>query len=341
MTPALRALAACFVVLIAPAMAAAQAADVSQRLPRVLTVTATPIASFSRSEPERVRFGALEFLGGLVLEADDDRFGGISGIRMLDDNDGFLAITDRGHWLRGRLVLDGRRPVGLENLTIAPMLDGNRSRLAAGASFDTEALALGDEGDVFLGIERVHRIVRYDFGKRNFSSLARNLDVPRGMRNLPRNQGIEGLVFIPHNRPLGGSLVAFSERGLDKAGNIRAFLIGGTTLGEFTVRRTDGFDITDAALIPGGDILILERYFSWLHGIGMRTRLLRLSEIAPGRVVDGPVLMEAANAHQIDNMEGLAVHTNAAGETTLTIVSDENFSRLQRTLLLRFALTED
>lgn len=341
MTAGLRALAACFVLLIAATAAAAQTADVSQRLPRVLTVTATPIPSFTRSEPDRVRFGALEFLGGLVLEADDDRFGGISGIRMLDDNDGFLAITDRGHWLRGRLVLDGRRLVGVENLTIAPMLDANRSRLAAGASFDTEALALGYEGDVFVGIERVHRIIRYDFGKRNFSSLARNVDVPRGMRSLPRNQGIEGLVFIPHSRPLGGSLIAFSERGLDKAGNIRAFLIGGPMPGEFAVRRTDGFDITDAALIPGGDILILERYFSWLRGIGMRVRLLPLSEIAPGRTVDGPVLIEAGNAHQIDNMEGLAVHTNAAGETTLTIVSDDNFSRLQRTLLLRFALIED
>jgi hypothetical protein len=341
MTAGLRTLAACFALLIATATAAAQTTDVSQRLSRVLTVTATPIGSFSRSEPDRVRFGALEFLGGLVLEADYDRFGAISGIRILDDDDGFLAITDRGHWLRGRLVLDGRRPVGIENLTIAPMLDANRSRLAAGASFDTEALALGDEGDVFVGIERVHRIVRYDFGKRNFSSLARNVEVPRGMRNLPRNQGIEGLVFIPRSRPLGGSLIAFSERGLDKTGNIRAFLIGGPTPGEFAVRRTDGFDITDAALIPGGDILILERYFSWLRGIGMRVRLLRLSEIAPGRIVDGPVLIEAGNSHQIDNMEGLAVHTNAAGETTLTIVSDDNFSRLQRTLLLRFALIED
>ena len=37
-------------------------------------------------------------------------------------------------------------------------------------------------------------------------------------------------------------------------------------------------------------------------------------------------------------MEGLAVHRNAQGEIVLTLISDDNFSPLQRTLLLQFAL---
>jgi hypothetical protein len=39
-------------------------------------------------------------------------------------------------------------------------------------------------------------------------------------------------------------------------------------------------------------------------------------------------------------MEALGVHRNAAGETILTIISDDNFNPLQRTILLRFALVE-
>ena len=194
---------------------------------------------------------------------------------------------------------------------------------------------------MFVGIERVNRILQYDFGKQGFVARPREFAVPRGIRNLPHNKGIEGLVFVPHNRPLGGSLIAFSERGLDRAGNLRAFILGGKTPGEFTVRRSDNFDITDAALIPGGDILILERYFSWIRGVGMRIRLLRLADIAPGKLIDGEILIEGRNAHQIDNMEALAVHKNADGETILTIASDDNFNWLQRTLLLRFALVED
>lgn len=72
----------------------------------------------------------------------------------------------------------------------------------------------------------------------------------------------------------------------------------------------------------------------------MRLRRMALAAIVPGADVDGEVLIEAGRSQQIDNMEGLAVHTNAAGETILTMISDDNFSFLQRTLLLQFALVE-
>ena len=38
-------------------------------------------------------------------------------------------------------------------------------------------------------------------------------------------------------------------------------------------------------------------------------------------------------------MEGLSIHRGADGESILTLISDDNFSLLQRTLLLQFALT--
>ena len=61
----------------------------------------------------------------------------------------------------------------------------------------------------------------------------------------------------------------------------------------------------------------------------------------PGATVDGDVLLEADMRYQIDNMEGLAVHTNADGETIIALVSDNNHNMLQRTLLLFFALAPD
>jgi hypothetical protein len=39
-------------------------------------------------------------------------------------------------------------------------------------------------------------------------------------------------------------------------------------------------------------------------------------------------------------MEGLSVHRSPSGETVLTLISDDNFSPLQRTLLLQFTLAE-
>ncbi len=65
-----------------------------------------------------------------------------------------------------------------------------------------------------------------------------------------------------------------------------------------------------------------------------------LRAIAPGAVVDGPSIFDADLGHEIDNMEGIDVHRTADGDTVLTMISDDNFSMLQRTLLLQFTLVE-
>jgi hypothetical protein len=72
----------------------------------------------------------------------------------------------------------------------------------------------------------------------------------------------------------------------------------------------------------------------------VRMRRIPLGEIKPGAVVDGPVLFEVDLGYEIDNMEGLSVHRSTGGEVVLTLISDDNFSALQRTLLLQFTLAE-
>jgi hypothetical protein len=49
-------------------------------------------------------------------------------------------------------------------------------------------------------------------------------------------------------------------------------------------------------------------------------------------------MIEADLAYQIDNMEGIAVHRDAHGETIISLVSDDNFSVIERNLLLQFAI---
>jgi len=62
--------------------------------------------------------------------------------------------------------------------------------------------------------------------------------------------------------------------------------------------------------------------------------------LKPGKLIEGEVLLEANDSLNIDNMEGIAVHRSSAGETILTLISDDNFSPLQRTLLMQFALPD-
>jgi hypothetical protein len=51
--------------------------------------------------------------------------------------------------------------------------------------------------------------------------------------------------------------------------------------------------------------------------------------------------LEADMGYQLDNMEGLSVHRDGNGEIVLTLISDDNFFPLQRTLLLQFTLIEE
>ena len=143
---------------------------------------------------------------------------------------------------------------------------------------------------------------------------------------------------MPRGLPLAGTLIAMSERGLDANGNLIAFLVGGPTPGQFSVRRTNSFDVSDAVLLPSGELLLLERKFSLLDGVGIRIRRIALASVAPGAVVDGPSIFDADLGDEIDNMEGIDAHVTPEGDTVLTMVSDDNFSMIQRTLLLQFTL---
>ncbi|MDO8876636.1 MAG: esterase-like activity of phytase family protein, partial [Pseudolabrys sp.] len=93
--------------------------------PTKVDVRATPITSFDNRDPSLTRFGALEFRGGLALTAAFEPFGGVSGLHMEPDGSRFLAVTDRGSWLRGRIVYRDGRPDGIADTEMAPMLDAD------------------------------------------------------------------------------------------------------------------------------------------------------------------------------------------------------------------------
>jgi hypothetical protein len=306
--------------------------------PARIEVAARPIANFEPRDPTRVQFGPLTYRGGISLTSSYPEFGGISSIRVEADGARFLAVSDKGWWLRGRIVYEGTRPAGIADAEMAPALGPDGKPLAARGWYDTESLAV-DGGTVYVGIERVHRIVRFDMARQGLLARGQPVPVPPGMAKLPNNKSLECLEFVKTG-PLARTLLAVSERGLDENGNIKGFLVGGPSPGEFSVKRMGDFDISDCAVAPDGSLLLLERSFSRLSGVGMRMRRVALTDVKPGATVDGQALIEADMGYQIDNMEGLSVHRAADGKLVLTLISDDNFSMIQRTLLLQFALSE-
>ena len=305
--------------------------------PVSIEVNARPIPSFDTRDRARVRFGSLEYRSGLILTSRFRGFGGLSGIRLDARGERFIAISDKGSWFTGRIVYRGREMTGLDDVEAAPLLGADGRPITARGWFDTESLAL-DGSLVYVGLERVNQILRYDFSKGFTRSRGEVVPLPPAAKKLPYNKGLEALVMVPKGLPLAGTLIAISERGLDPQRNIIAFLIGGKTPGQFSVRRSLDFDVSDAVLLASGDLLVLERKFSWLSGVGIRIRRIPLASVAPGAVVDGPSIFEADLGHEVDNMEGIDAHVTPEGDTVLTLVSDDNFSMVQRNLILQFTL---
>ncbi len=191
--------------------------------------------------------------------------------------------------------------------------------------------------DAYVGIERVEKIVRFDL-KKGLAARGRPIPVPPDFKTFVNNKSLECLAAAPKGSSHAGQLIVITERSLDAAGNHRAFLLHGKQFGRFSVKRSGNFDVSDCAILPPNDLLLLERSYSPLAGVAMRIRRIPLGAIKPGVLVDGTPLIVADLAYQIDNMEGIGVSRDAYGDTILTLVSDDNFSVLQRTLLLQFRL---
>ena len=302
-----------------------------------IDLRAVPITSFDNRDPTRTRFGQLEFRGGLALTSAYEPFGGLSALRVEPDGSHFLSLTDNGSWVRGRILYQDGRPSGIADAEMAPILGPDGRPLAERHWYDTESLA-EFEGTLYVGIERVEKIVRFNYARDGLAARGVPIKVPDDFKTFKYNKSLECLTVPPRGSPFAGRLIAVTERSLDAQGNHRSYVLDGDKVTRFSVLHSDEFDVSDCAILPPADLLLLERRFSYSRGLALRIRRIPLTSIKPGALIDGKPLIVADLAYQIDNMEGIAVHTNAAGETILTLISDDNFSVLQRNLLLQFAL---
>ncbi|HVG51278.1 MAG TPA: esterase-like activity of phytase family protein, partial [Xanthobacteraceae bacterium] len=311
------------VVLASTALAQSPVSPRSSDAPQRIDIKAKTIDYFEPRDPSRRRFGALEFRGGLELTSSYKPFGGISGLRVYPDGAKFLALTDRSRWLEGRIVYQGETPVGIADARMAPMLGPDGRALTARGWYDTESMS-EDAGNVYVGIERANKIVKYEFARHGLLARGQPIPVPSSVDALPYNRGLECIAMIPKGMLGAGTLLAIAERALDAAGNLKGILIGGPKPGEISILRGGEFDVSDCAVAPGGDLLMLERRFSWTSGVAIRLRRIALSTLMAGGVADGHVLFEADLGYQIDNMEALSVHAAKDGTQVVTMMSDDN-----------------
>ena len=276
------------------------------------------------ADPKQDRVGDFVYAGGLKLtSAQTSRLHGLSDLDVQPDGD-LVAVGDEGDLLRGRLVLDGDgRPTHIADakLTALKGLDGKPLR--GKDEQDSEGLArLPSQsrmpaGALLVSFERHDRIWLYPI----------NGGTPRPVFSpavkFPYNEGMEALAPDP-------------GRGRD------AYITGGETTGRtwlcwISEPCLDGPTID---LAPGFGLVAIRRLpaarTAWLlRAFNPTTRSvidLRITDAA-GKTLDQ---MELRQPLTVDNFEGLAAVPGENGSIRFYLISDDNFSNTQRTLLLAF-----
>ena len=301
-------------------------------------VTIRPIDEFTITDPEN-NYGTISFRGGFALSSGYQHFGALSGLEITPDGT-LVAIADTGFWLTARLVESDGWLTGITDVAMAPLLDADGEEANRKASVDAEGLRLSrDRTSLLVSFEGDHRVARYPLAGDLGLATPTPVALP-SLQGISANRGIEAVAVAPTDGPLAGATVIIAESARDSSGNSRAWVVDGPRAGAFSVRERDGFDITDAAFLPNGDLFILERRFSLSQGIAMRIRRLAGADIRPGATVDGPTVLFDDHLFQIDNMEGMVLRPQPTGDVMITLVSDDNHSLLQRTILLQFLWRE-
>jgi hypothetical protein len=311
-----------------------------------VAITATAITSFNRIGGTDTHFGKLDFRGGLVLSAPDNRnFGGWSGLVIDADGKAFTSVSDSGVWLTGTINYTNGAPSAVTDARIGPLMALDGKNLKRNRDRDAEALAVisgtSHNGSMLVAFEQNSRFVRYDVTPDGFSPALSVVEKPKAASSMRRNQGFEAMTVMKGG-PHKGAIVALSERLYDPARNHTGWFQSGSGWETFHLTNIGDFDLTDIASLDDGTMFVLERRFRWLEGVKMRIRRFDAGTLQAGKTSDGETLIEADLEYQIDNMEGLALSQGASGETILTLISDDNFNHfLQRTVLLQFALKDD
>lgn len=310
--------------------------------PHEIQVLTTPLASFWKDAAPVPATPHLEWRGGLVLTSPSQSFGGWSGLLMAPDGKSFLALSDAGTWMTGKITYDGGRPHGLTATRIGPLRDAEGKPLASDQDRDSEAITLARgtlaKGTAYIAFERNSRIALVDVDDAGVSPMTSTLAMPKEALDVG-NDGMEAILTLKAG-PHAGALVAFLESPLAGESVHRGWIWISDQPTPFTVEGVGDYGITDAISLDDGSILLLERRFRPTDGVRIRLRNLPADTVAPGSLAKGEVLLEVDGKQaQIDNLEALAVSKAEAGETVLTIMSDDNFNHvLQRTLLLQFTL---
>jgi len=274
--------------------------------------------------PGQTQIGALTYAGGLALTgADGQRLGGLSDL-VIDAKGTLTAISDEGDLLQARLRTgpDGRLS-GLDQAMLAPVFGQDGKALPSKFEADAEGLALWPNGDLMVSFEHDHRIWLYP------AKGGAPQPLPMPDIAMPPNDGMEGLSLAPSQGP--DAYWVGVEAGSIWLCHIKADCKAYPNL----PMPPQGYRLSGLREGPDGQLFIL--HHSWNPAQGSRIVLSMITDPV-GPAPKTIQILSLAPPLSTDNFEGIAVTKAADGALRIYLLSDDNFSKTQRTLLLAFDL---
>lgn len=282
-----------------------------------LMLLAGCMAGFAVQRPDA------RFVGTYIWPATEHRLGGFSGLEMSDDGSRLTAISDRGAMVTATVTrLEGR--ISGVKLDRALLLTNRRGEPLERSRADSEGLAIGPDGRMYVSFEGAHRVVSYaDPNKEQVLARDPSFDALSG------NSGFEALAIDPQGR-----LLIIPER----SGRLNlGFPVWRLEDGEwsiaFRIERAGGFLPVGADVGPDGKMYVLERVF---NGFGFRSRVRRFPLDKTAEQA-GELLFQSG-LWDFDNLEGLSVWKDPKGGLRLTLISDDNFRAIQKTQIVEFTV---
>ena len=284
-----------------------------------ITIQATPLA-FDPKDPAKKTLGAFTWAGGVELTSDEtSRLHGLSDIKVWPDGR-VLVVGDQGDLLEARLVLDyGGRLTGLKDAKLTSVIgeDGQPITSHGQNEWDSEGIAEFPNGDRLISLEQHDRILFYPHAG-GPPRLAPMPDV-----KFVFNEGMEALAVYPKAGP--DAYVV----GLEATGETFICRLSAACIKDRTVELKDGYELSAVEVLSGGRMAFLLRAFDPLRSVRVILRIVG----ANGQIEDQ---LELSRPYTIDNFEGLAAAPSPSGGLRFYLISDDNFSRSQRTLLVAF-----
>lgn len=277
------------------------------------------------------RIGRLSVVGAVVLTSDAPAFGGFSAISVRGAR--VTLLNDGGNWIgfalnRGQVsaVREGYLPGGPE------IGWAKRER-------DSESLAVDPAtGTMWVGFENANAIWRYSAGFARGEAQVR----PAGMADWPDNGGAETLV-----RLRDGRFIVLAEQARKRSPDRPGLIFAGDPTRSakdsaqsgkrFAYRRPPGYVPSDAAELPNGDLLVVNRRFSTPYRFSAKLTVVPRRMLRPGATLRGTEIATIGRPSFGENFEGVAV-TVENGATMIWMIADEDVAVLQRTLLVKFRL---